>query len=146
LFAGMPEFTVRGNESRPKEVDMAVIFPALPLAGALPETPVTVDSAAVIVLVLAGFLTAAVLMLLRARDGRPDADAPPAGDLSSYARFLRERDGAPDLRGRTLQRREAFFAALAASPVSARPRIDRAAYRRNLRRRRPEPGLDARVL
>lgn len=125
---------------------MAVIFPVLPLAGALPESPLTVESAAVLVLVLAGFLVAALLMLIRARAGGADRSRTSPGNVSNYARFLRNRDGAPDLRARTLQRREAFFSALAASPVSAQARVDRAAYRRNLRRRRPESGLDARVL
>lgn len=66
--------------------------------------------------------------------------------LEDYRLFLRDRDGAADLRRGTLERREAFFAALAASPVRWQAHIDREAYRRNLKRRRPEPGLDARVL
>src|SRR5262245_41147402 len=63
-----------------------------------------------------------------------------------YLRFLRERDGEPDLSRHTLARREEFFTALAAAPVRSAARIDRATYLRNLERRRPAPGLDARVL
>ena len=63
-----------------------------------------------------------------------------------YLRFLVERDGEPDLARRTLTRREAFFAALAAEPLRATMPLDRAAYLRNLNRRRPEGGLDAPVL
>jgi hypothetical protein len=63
-----------------------------------------------------------------------------------YLRFLVERDGEPDLARRTLERREAFFAALAAEPLRAAVPVDRAAYLRNLNRRRPEDGLDARIL
>lgn len=63
-----------------------------------------------------------------------------------YLRFLAERDGTPDLGRRTLSRREAFFGALAEAPVRSDTPIDRAAYLRNLDRRRPEPGLDPRLL
>lgn len=66
--------------------------------------------------------------------------------FDGYRDFLRGRDGAPDLDRHTLATREALFAALAASPVRSRAPIDGAAYRRNLRVRRIEPGLDARVL
>jgi hypothetical protein len=66
--------------------------------------------------------------------------------LDGYRDFLRERDGAPDLDRHTLAAREALFAALAASPLRSHAPIDGAAYRRNLRARRIEPGLDARVL
>lgn len=67
-------------------------------------------------------------------------------DTDGYLRFLVERDGEPDLARRTLARREAFFAALAAEPLRATVPVDRAAYLRNLNRRRPEDGLDARIL
>ena len=63
-----------------------------------------------------------------------------------YLRFLRERDGEPDFSRHTLARREEFFAALAAAPVRSAAQVDRAAYLRNLDRRSPAPGLDARVL
>ena len=69
-----------------------------------------------------------------------------ADALDGYRRFLDVRDGATDLRRHTLERREAFYAALAASPVRSRAPIDRDAYRRNLRRRRIDRNLDPRVL
>jgi hypothetical protein len=67
-------------------------------------------------------------------------------DVRGYAAFLAARDGEPDFVRHTLSRREAFFARLAAEPLSAATRVDEDAYRRNLRRRRPEPGLDPRTL
>jgi hypothetical protein len=63
-----------------------------------------------------------------------------------YLRFLAERDGTPDFGRRTLSRRETFFAALDAAPLRSTTPIDRAAYLRNLDRRRPEPGLEPRLL
>ena len=69
-----------------------------------------------------------------------------AETFDGYRRFLTARDGVPDLRRHTLSGREALFAALAASPVRWQAAIDRDAYRRNLRRRHPQPNLDARVL
>jgi len=68
------------------------------------------------------------------------------GDADGYLRFLVERDGEPDLGRRTLARREAFFADLAAEPLRATTPVERAAYLRNVNRRRPEDGLDARTL
>lgn len=69
----------------------------------------------------------------------------PSG-LDGYAHFLIARDGAPDLQRHRLTRREAFFSALDAAPLRSQSTIDREAFRRNLRRRRPQPGLDARML
>lgn len=69
-----------------------------------------------------------------------------ASGLDGYRRFLAARDGAADLRRATLAAREALFASLDAAPLRARTSIDREAYRRNLKRRRVERGLDARVL
>jgi hypothetical protein len=66
--------------------------------------------------------------------------------MDGYRAFLARRDGAPDQRLHTLAAREAFFATLAASPLRSQAAIDGDAYRRNLRRRRPERGLDERVL
>ena len=68
------------------------------------------------------------------------------GDADGYLRFLVERDGEPDLGRRTLARREAFFVALAAEPLRSTAPVERAAYLRNVNRRRPEGGLDARTL
>src|SRR5262249_35945227 len=63
-----------------------------------------------------------------------------------YLRFLVERDGEPDLGRRAPARRGAFVAAIDAEPLRATMSLDRAAYLRNLNRRRPEDGLDARIL
>jgi hypothetical protein len=65
---------------------------------------------------------------------------------AGYLRFLAERDGTLDFGRRTLSRRETFFAALDAAPLRSTTPIDRAAYLRNLDRRRPEPGLEPRLL
>src|SRR5438034_901407 len=63
-----------------------------------------------------------------------------------YLAFLRARDGEADLLRHTLSRREAFFDRLAREPVRSRRAIDRETFLRNLARRRPEPGLDDRML
>ncbi len=63
-----------------------------------------------------------------------------------YLAFLRTRDGEADLLRLTLSRREAFFDRLAREPVRSRRAIDRETFLRNLARRRPEPGLDDRML
>ena len=63
-----------------------------------------------------------------------------------YLEFLVERDGAADLLRHRLSKREAFFENLARSPVSSYALIDRATYLRNMARRRPEPGLEPRML
>jgi hypothetical protein len=68
-----------------------------------------------------------------------------ARQLSSYLRFLRERDGEPDLATRTLSKRVEFFRELERNPVRPRRAIDRDAFHRNLGRT-PEPGLDPRIL
>src|SRR5262249_11138125 len=64
----------------------------------------------------------------------------------AYLAFLVARDGDADLGRHTLSHREAFFERLARDPVRSRVRIDRATFLRNLARRRPEPGLDRRML
>ena len=63
-----------------------------------------------------------------------------------YLAFLRARDGEADLLRHTLSGREAFFDRLAREPVRSRRAIDRETFLRNLARRRPEPGLDDRML
>ena len=63
-----------------------------------------------------------------------------------YLAFLVARDVEPDLARRRLARREELFERLAAEPLRSEARIDRATYLRNLARRRPERGLDARML
>ena len=68
------------------------------------------------------------------------------GGVIGYREFLRHREGAADPVRRRLDRREAFFSALEASPLRARYRPDRDVFVRNLRARRPAPGLDERML
>lgn len=64
--------------------------------------------------------------------------------IDGYRDYLAHRDGDADLLHRRLGNREDFFTSLEVDPVrSARP-IDRQVFLRNLRRRRPEPGLSRR--
>lgn len=66
--------------------------------------------------------------------------------IDGYRDFLKRRDGEADLLNRRLANREDFFTSLEVNPVrSARP-ADRATFLRNLRRRRPEDGLDTKML
>jgi len=65
---------------------------------------------------------------------------------AGYLAFLVGRDGEPDLLRHTLSRREAFLDRLAREPLRSRLRFDRDAFARNLARRRPERGLDERML
>jgi hypothetical protein len=66
--------------------------------------------------------------------------------IEGYRAFLAGRDGAADFARRTLSRREALFERLARDPVRSRRSLDRDTYLRNLARRKPEPGLDDRML
>src|SRR5260370_30540925 len=66
--------------------------------------------------------------------------------IARYREFLAARDGDADLLSHRLSKREAFFDQLARNPVRSCEPIDRAAYMRNMARRRPEPGLDPRML
>jgi len=66
--------------------------------------------------------------------------------IEGYRGFLQRRDGEADLLNRRLAIREEFFDGLEADPVRSARRIDREAFVRNLRRRRPEPGLDREML
>jgi hypothetical protein len=52
--------------------------------------------------------------------------------LDAYLRFLRRRDGEPDLKAHTLSHREAFFHKLDGEPVRWRGALDRAAFYANL--------------
>ncbi len=63
-----------------------------------------------------------------------------------YLGFLCERDGAANFARHTLSRREAFFERLEREPVRSSRPIDAGVFARNLARRRPEPGLDDRML
>jgi len=62
--------------------------------------------------------------------------------IDGYRQYLAERNGTPDLLRRRLERREEFFAGIEARPVRSRRTIDRDAFLRNLRRRRPDAGFD----
>ncbi|WP_310773582.1 hypothetical protein [Mycobacterium sp. Z3061] len=66
--------------------------------------------------------------------------------IEGYRDFLARRDGEADLLNRRLAKREQFFEELEASPVRSAHPADRATFLRNLRRRRPEPGLDRKML
>ena len=139
--------TLRANEHRRGGRHDHDDSRAPPARRALPDPP-TVASAALIVLLLAGLLGVALLLLAgtpATRSLRSSAMNAVAG-MDGYRAFLARRDGAPDLRLHTLAAREALFATLAASPLRSQAAIDGDAYRRNLRRRRPERGLDERVL
>ncbi len=63
-------------------------------------------------------------------------------DEARYLAHLVARDGVADLGRHVLVRREAALRELAACPLRAARVVDAAAFRRNLARRRPEPGLD----
>jgi hypothetical protein len=66
--------------------------------------------------------------------------------IEGYRAYLTRRDGAADLLHRRLTSREEFFSALEADPVRSTRHIDRNVFLRNLRRRRPEPGVDRETL
>jgi hypothetical protein len=64
-----------------------------------------------------------------------------------YLAYLREREGQPDLVGRTLPKREEFFRGVDATPVPLPgPLVAQATFERNVNRRGPEAGLDERTL
>lgn len=69
-----------------------------------------------------------------------------ATDIEGYREFLRRRDGEADLLNRRLENRERFFNHLENNPVRSSHPADRATFLRNLRRRKPEPGLDRKML
>jgi hypothetical protein len=66
--------------------------------------------------------------------------------IEGYRAYLARRDGDADLLHRRLTSREEFFATLLADPVRSTRRIDRRVFMRNLRRRRPEAGLEPQML
>jgi len=65
---------------------------------------------------------------------------------AAYLAFLAARDGEADLPRHRLAHREELFDRLARDPVRSAAPLDREAYLRNLVRRRPEAGLDERIL
>lgn len=66
--------------------------------------------------------------------------------IEGYREYLAQRDGDADLLHRRLSSREEFFASLETDPVRSSRPIDRQVFLRNLRRRRPEPGLAPEML
>jgi hypothetical protein len=66
--------------------------------------------------------------------------------IEGYRDFLFRRDGEADLLNRKLANRELFFDDLVTNPVRSSRPADRPTFLRNLRRRRPEPGLDRKML
>lgn len=66
--------------------------------------------------------------------------------IEGYRDFLARRDGAADLLNRRLANREQFFKDLEDNPVRSAHPADRQTFLRNLRRRRPEAGLDRKML
>jgi hypothetical protein len=66
--------------------------------------------------------------------------------IEGYRNFLARRDGEADLLNRRLASREDFFSELEANPVRSARHVDREAFVRNLRRRRPEPRLGKEML
>ncbi|MDT5010411.1 MAG: hypothetical protein QOH57_2028 [Mycobacterium sp.] len=66
--------------------------------------------------------------------------------IDGYRVYLERRDGEADLLNRRLASRDDFFGGLEADPVRSAHPIDRSVFMRNLRRRRPDPGLDHKML
>jgi hypothetical protein len=66
--------------------------------------------------------------------------------IEGYRIYLAHRDGDADLLHRRLANREDFFGSLEADPIRSSRPIDRDVFLRNLRRRRPEPGLSRQML
>ena len=66
--------------------------------------------------------------------------------IEGYRDFLARRDGEADLLHRSLSSREKFFTALETDSIHSSYPIDRNMFLRNLRRRRPEPDVDPKML
>jgi hypothetical protein len=66
--------------------------------------------------------------------------------IEGYRVYLENRDGQADLLNRRLEKREEFFGDLESNPVRSLHPADREVFARNLRRRRPEPGVDRKML
>jgi hypothetical protein len=66
--------------------------------------------------------------------------------IEGYREFLHNRDGEADLLNRRLANREEFFEGLVADSIRSVSPADRATFSRNLHRRRPEPGLNGKML
>jgi hypothetical protein len=66
--------------------------------------------------------------------------------IEGYRVYLARRDGDADLLHRRLANREEFFTSMENDKVCSAFAIDRRVFLRNLRRRRPEPGLSREML
>ena len=66
--------------------------------------------------------------------------------IDGYRSYLEKRDGDADLLNRRLASREEFFKGLEVDQVRSTHGIDQRVFMRNLRRRRPEPGVDRKTL
>ena len=66
--------------------------------------------------------------------------------IDGYRDFLKRRDGEADLLNRRLANREDFFDGLETNPVRSAHPADRTTFLRNMRRRKPESGLDRKML
>jgi hypothetical protein len=66
--------------------------------------------------------------------------------IDGYRTYLEKRDGDADLLNRRLASREEFFKGLEEDPVRSTHGVDRHVFMRNLRRRRPESGVDRETL
>ena len=66
--------------------------------------------------------------------------------IIGYRDYLVRRDGDADLLNRKLASREEFFADLEAAPVRSTHPVDRKTFERNLRRRKPDSGVDRHML
>lgn len=70
----------------------------------------------------------------------------PLGGVAGYREFLLRTEGVADPVRHQLERREQFFAEFEATRPRARYEANQSVFLRNLRARRPEPGLDPRML
>jgi hypothetical protein len=68
------------------------------------------------------------------------------GGVTGYRQFLLRTEGTADPVRFQLERRERFFAEIDATRPRARFEVDRKLFLKNVRARRPEPGLDRRLL
>jgi hypothetical protein len=66
--------------------------------------------------------------------------------LDGYREYLERRNGRADLLNRRLAGREDLFTDLESDPIVSSRTLDRSVFLRNMRRRRPEPGLDREML
>ena len=119
---------------------LAPVFPTGPLSNGMEALSLPVG------VVLAAALLVTVLILVWLADRKRQAPRPRHRGIDTYRRFLAEHDGEPDLLRHTLSARERTLAELAARPPRSSFQPDHDQFQINLRRGRPEPGLDPRML